>query len=76
VGIRAELAERIRRLAGGLSRLGVVRGDRVAWLGPNHGAFLEAFFAVGKRGAVLAPVNRRLTPNERTLVLRTPSPGC
>ena len=70
----AELAERIRRLAGGLSRLGVVRGDRVVWLGPNHGAFLEAFFAVGKLGAVLAPVNHRLTPDERALVLEDAEP--
>ena len=70
----AELAERIRRLAGGLGRLGVVRGDRVVWLGPNHGAFLEAFFAVGKLGAVLAPVNHRLAPNERALVLEDAEP--
>ena len=65
----AELAERIRRLAAGLDRLGVGRGDRVAWLGPNHGAFLEAIFAAGTLGAVLAPVNHRLAPNERALVL-------
>jgi acyl-CoA synthetase (AMP-forming)/AMP-acid ligase II len=70
----AELAERIRRLAGGLSRLGVVHGDRVAWLGPNHGAFLEAFFAAGTLGAVLAPVNHRLAPNERALVLEDAEP--
>ena len=70
----AELAERIRRLAGGLDRLGVARGDRIAWLGPNHGAFLEAFFAAGMLGAVLAPVNHRLAANERAVVLEDAEP--
>ena len=70
----AELAERIRRLAGGLSRLGVVHGDRVAWIGPNHAAFLEAFFAAGALGAVLAPVNHRLAPDERALVVEDAEP--
>jgi len=56
----AELARRVRRLANGLQRLGVGRGDRVAWLGPNHPAFLEALFASGLVGAALAPVNHRL----------------
>jgi acyl-CoA synthetase (AMP-forming)/AMP-acid ligase II len=68
------LAERIRRLAGGLDRLGVARGDRVAWLGPNHPAFLEALFAAGSLGAVLAPVNHRLGPEERALVLDDAEP--
>jgi fatty-acyl-CoA synthase len=56
----AELAERVRRLANGLQRLGVGRGDRVAWLGSNHPAFLESLFASGLVGAALAPVNHRL----------------
>jgi fatty-acyl-CoA synthase len=56
----AELAGRVRRLANGLSRLGVRRGDRVAWLGPNHLAFLESLFACGLGGAALVPVNYRL----------------
>jgi fatty-acyl-CoA synthase len=56
----AALAGRVRRLANGLRRLGVGRGDRVAWLGPNHPAFLEALFASGLVGAALAPVNHRL----------------
>ena len=56
----AELARRVRCLANGLRGLGVGRGDRVAWLGPNHPAFLEALFASGLVGAMLAPVNPRL----------------
>jgi fatty-acyl-CoA synthase len=56
----AELARRIRRLANGLRQFGVGRGDRVAWLGPNHPAFLESLFASGLVGAALAPVNHRL----------------
>ena len=55
-----ELASRVRRLANGFRRLGVQRGDRVGWVGPNHPAFLEALFAAGKLGAVLSPVNHRL----------------
>jgi len=56
----SELAGRARRLAHGLRTLGVAKGDRVAWLGPNHPAFLEALFAAGLVGAALAPVNHRL----------------
>jgi fatty-acyl-CoA synthase len=70
----AELAERIRRLANGLRRLGVTRGDRVAWLGPNHAAFLESLFAVGQLGAVLAPVNHRFGPDQRASVLAQTEP--
>ena len=70
----AELAERIRRLANGLRRLGVARGDRVAWLGPNHTAFLESLFAVGQLGAMLAPVNHRLGRDERAFVLAQTEP--
>jgi fatty-acyl-CoA synthase len=56
----SELASRVRRLAHGLRRLGVQRGDRVAWLGPNHPAFLETLFATAKLGAVTSPLNHRL----------------
>jgi acyl-CoA synthetase (AMP-forming)/AMP-acid ligase II len=65
----AELAGRVRRLANGLRRLGVGRGDRVAWLGPNHPAFLESLFASGLVGAVLAPVNHRLAADGIRTVL-------
>jgi acyl-CoA synthetase (AMP-forming)/AMP-acid ligase II len=70
----AELAGRIRRLANGLHRLGVRRGDRVAWLGPNHPAFLEALFAAGLLGAALAPVNHRLTAGDIQSVLADTEP--
>jgi fatty-acyl-CoA synthase len=56
----AALAERVGRLSSGLRELGVVRGDRVGWLGEGHPAFLESLFAVAQLGAVFAPVNHRL----------------
>jgi fatty-acyl-CoA synthase len=70
-----ELAGRVRRLASGLRRLGVGRGDRVAWLGPNHPAFLEALFASGLVGAALAPVNHRLAPDGIRAVLADVEPA-
>jgi fatty-acyl-CoA synthase len=60
----AQLHERVTRLAHGLRGLGVCRGDRVAYLGPNHPAFLETLFAVGTLGAVLVPLNTRLAVPE------------
>ena len=69
-----ELDERTRRLANGLRRLGVGRGDRVAWVGPNHTAFLECLFALGRMGAMLAPVNHRLRPAEQEVILAQTEP--
>jgi fatty-acyl-CoA synthase len=71
----AELTRRVRRLANGLRRLGVGRGDRVAWLGPNHPAFLESLFASGLLGAALAPVNHRLAADGVRTVLADIQPS-
>lgn len=70
----ADLAARVRCLANGLRELGVERGDRVAWLGPNHPAFLECLFAAGLLGAALAPVNHRLGPDEILGILADTEP--
>jgi fatty-acyl-CoA synthase len=69
-----ELAGRVRCLANGLYRLGVARGDRVAWLGANHPAFLESLFASGLLGAALAPVNHRLEAGEIRSILQDVEP--
>ena len=71
----AELAGRVRRLANGLQRLGMERGDRVAWQGPNHPAFLESLFASGLLGAALAPVNHRLAADGIRAVLADIEPS-
>ncbi|MFC8393633.1 long-chain fatty acid--CoA ligase [Streptomyces sp. NPDC057238] len=59
-----QLHERVVRLAHALRALGVCRGDRVAYLGPNHPALLETLFAAGALGAVFVPLNTRLTSSE------------
>ncbi|HTK63698.1 MAG TPA: long-chain fatty acid--CoA ligase [Pseudonocardia sp.] len=60
----AEVHDRVRRLAGVLARGGVGKGDRVAYLGLNHPAILEALFAAAHLGAVLVPLNFRLAGPE------------
>ena len=57
----AEVRTRAHQLAGGLARLGVGRGDRVATLGWNHARHLEAYFGVPLMGAVLHTLNPRLS---------------
>jgi len=71
----ADLAGRIRRLANALLNLDVGPGDRVAWLGPNHPAFLESLFACGQVRAALAPANHRLTPAQIRGVLDDTDPS-
>jgi len=60
----AELEDRCARLAGLLAGAGVGRGDRVALLLANRSAYLEAFFACARLGAILVPLNNRLAPPE------------
>jgi acyl-CoA synthetase (AMP-forming)/AMP-acid ligase II len=60
----AELDARCARLAGVLSDAGVASGDRVALLLANRSAYLEAFFACARLGAIVVPLNNRLAPPE------------
>ena len=62
-------AERCRRLASALMRLGVGRGDTVAALLPNIPAMLELQFGVPMTGGVLANVNIRLDAAGIALIL-------
>jgi len=47
-----------------LQTLGVEQGDRVAYIAPNTHAQLESFYAVPQIGAVLVPINYRLTADD------------
>ena len=60
----ADLHDSSTRLAHALRSLGVAKGDRVAFLGPNHPSFLLTLFACGQLGAVFLPLNTRLAPAE------------
>ncbi|MEV0171513.1 o-succinylbenzoate--CoA ligase [Streptomyces sp. NPDC050803] len=60
----AQLYERTTRLAHALRARGVRRGDRIAYLGPNHPSYLETLFAAGTLGAVFVPLNTRLAGPE------------
>jgi fatty-acyl-CoA synthase len=42
----------------------VKKGDRVAYIAPNTHEQLESFYAVPQTGAVLVPINYRLTPDD------------
>ena len=55
-----ELSGRVTRLANALRSMDVGRGDRVAYLGPNHPALAETLFASGLLGAIFVPLNTRL----------------
>ncbi len=66
--------DRIRRLSSWLAARGVGAGDRVAlWLG-NRGAMLEAVFATARLGAIVLPINARLTAAEVSFQLGDAKP--
>ena len=55
---------RCDRWSAALQRLGVTKGDRVAYICFNTATHLESFYAVPQIGAVLVPINFRLKPQE------------
>src|SRR3989475_11617222 len=56
--------DRCDRWSAGLQQIGVTKGDRVAYIAPNTHEQLESFYAVPQIGAVLVPINYRLTPDD------------
>jgi long-chain acyl-CoA synthetase len=69
-----ELRRQVGRLAGGLARLGVGRGDRVATLLPNGVPFGLAVFAAAELGAVAVPFNTKLRRSELAFMLADSAP--
>ncbi len=55
---------RCDRWSAALQTLGIERGDRVACLAPNTHQHLEQYYAVPQLGAVLVPMNYRLTAED------------
>jgi len=55
---------RCDRWSNRLQALGVEAGDRVAYIAPNTHTQLESFYAVPQLGAVLVPINYRLTADD------------
>ena len=64
-----QFSGRAARLGGALSNAGVKPGDRVAFLSMNCHRLLEAYYGVLEVGAVLLPLNVRLTSHELAYVL-------
>lgn len=70
----AELDRGIARWAAVLRQLGAGRGDVVAALSGNRREMVEAFFACGRIGAALLPLNWRLSAAELAPVLEDARP--
>src|SRR5882724_12891899 len=60
----AQFLDRCDRWSAVLQKLGIGPGDRVAYLAPNTHAQLESFYAIPQTGAVLVPLNYRLTADD------------
>jgi fatty-acyl-CoA synthase len=66
--------ERCDRLSNALLKLGIQKGDRLAYLSFNCHRLLEAYFGVPQLGAILLPLNIRLSPEELAYILNDADP--
>ena len=60
----SEFGRRCDRWSSALLKLGVRRGDRVATIAPNTHQHLEQFYAIPQLGAVIVPINYRLSAED------------
>ena len=68
------LARRAGAFAAMLGERGIGHGDRIALHVPDRLSFVVALFGGLKSGAAIAPINLRLTPDERDAVLKDLDP--
>ncbi|SMQ83691.1 fatty-acyl-CoA synthase [Bacillus sp. OV166] len=69
-----EVNERAKSVASWLLSQGVRKGDRVALLSPNDISYFDLLFACGKMGAILVPLNWRLSQHEISEILQDCTP--
>jgi long-chain acyl-CoA synthetase len=66
--------DRVERLAAGLAAAGVEAGDRIGIVSLNCPEYLDLYGAASRLGAIVLPVNWRLSPDEIVQVLDDASP--
>lgn len=65
----AQFFERCDRWSAALQVFGIEQGDRVAYIAPNTHGHLEGYYAVPQIGAVIVPINFRLTPADFAYII-------
>ena len=60
----SEFDKRARAVADALLAEGLVKGDRIGFLGKNHPAYFELLFGAAHVGIVIVPLNWRLSKDE------------
>ncbi|MCZ6888467.1 MAG: long-chain fatty acid--CoA ligase [Gammaproteobacteria bacterium] len=65
-----QLNRRANRCANAFLRARIEKGERVGLLIMNSAEFMEAYFALGKIGAVVVPLNWRLVADELEFILK------
>ncbi|MCF8068371.1 MAG: AMP-binding protein [Desulfobacterales bacterium] len=66
--------ENTDNVAFGLASNGIEKGDRIAVIGQNSMAYVYLFFAAAKIGAIMLPVNIRLSEDEIEYIINDGSP--
>jgi fatty-acyl-CoA synthase len=66
----AELDATVNRMANALAGRGVAKGDRIALLSHNNHAYVVAWFALCRLGAISVPINFMLKADEVAFVLQ------
>ena len=64
-----EFGKRAETLASALTRTGIQPGDRIAYLSFNTHQLLEGYYGVVQAGAIVMPLNVRLSTGELTAIL-------
>lgn len=65
----SELNRRVQSFAGALNRRGLGFPDRIAIIHRNCHHFLESYLAAARIGAILVPINHRLSPKDILFIL-------
>jgi len=69
-----EFAQRVLHIAKSLQQRGLRPGDRFCVLSGNHPSYLEIYYALPMIGAIIVPLNTRLSAPELRLILENCEP--
>jgi fatty-acyl-CoA synthase len=70
----SQLHDSSRALAAGLRTLGAQRGTRIATFVDDSAAYVELYIAAARIGAIMVPINTRLTAAEATVLVEDCDP--